>query len=127
MSISLPRDITALMTTLVTWEPIGAGPDGYGQWTYGPAQELTCWTEPHGQGINSGQTAVRSLDGTVVDPDWDYYFSGDDPLARKIKLWDRFTPGGIGTEAKSLQALIVETMYGPPFDNRNPWLIIVSL
>jgi hypothetical protein len=127
VSISLPPDITALMTTVVTWEAISSGPDGHGEWTYGPAIELQCWTEPHGVGVNSGQTAARTLDGTVVDPDMDFYFSGDNANARKIKLWDRFTPGGIASEAKTLQALIVETLYGPPFDNRRPWLIVVSV
>lgn len=116
------------MTTTVAWEAVLAdGPDGYGQWAYAAPVDLTCWTEPHGIGVNSGQTAVRKPDGTVVDPDWDYYFDGDDPLARQIKLWDRFTPGGIGNEGKKLQALVVETMYGPPFDNTNPWLVVVSL
>lgn len=127
MSISLPPDIAQLMTTVVTWESSGDGPDGHGQWTYGPAIDLTCWTEPHVGGENAGATAIRKPDGTVVEPQIDLYFNGDDPYARQIQLWDRFTSPIIAGGNKPLQALKVETMYGPPFDNQNPWLIVVLL
>lgn len=126
MSISLPPDIKALMSTQITWEA-STGPDGYGQWTYATPVSLTCWTEPHLIGRESGAIAHRKPDGTVVEPILDIYLDGDNPLVRRIKLWDRFTPTGIGNEGVALQALHVETMYGPPFDNRNPWLVIVML
>lgn len=116
------------MTVTIPWEPVAAGgPDGYGEWTYGPAQNLRCWIEPHSGGQSFGETAIRRSDETVVEPIIDVYFDGDDPLARTIKLWDRFTPGVIASEGKALQAKHVETLYGPPFDNRRPWLIIVML
>jgi hypothetical protein len=126
MTISLPPDIKALMTGSITWEPSGAL-DGYGQWTYASPVTLTCWTEPHIGGLNAGVTAIRKPDGTVVEPQLDVYLDGDDDNARLVKLWDRFTPSGIGTEDAALQAVHVETMYGPNFDNVNPWLIIVML
>jgi hypothetical protein len=126
MTISLPPDIKALMTTSIVWEASGAL-DGYGQWTYGSPVTLTCWTEPHSGGQNFGVTAIRKPDGTVVEPILDVYLDGDDTNARLVKLWDRFTPTGIATEHAKLQAVHVETMYGPPFDNINPWLIIVML
>lgn len=127
MSISLPADIKQLMTTKIVWESAKTGPDGYGQWTYGPALELKCWIEPHLIGKESGAIAHRRPDGTVVEPILDVYLDGDDHLARQVQLWDRFTPPGVATVGKPLQAVHVETMYGPPYDNRQPWLIIVML
>lgn len=115
------------MTVEVEWEPILSGPDGYGQWQYGASCPLRCWIEPHIGGQAFGATAHRRVDETVVEPVVDLYFSGDDRRARKIKLWDRFTVPDIATEDSPLQAKHVETMYGPPFDNRRPWLIVVML
>lgn len=133
MSVSLPPDIRALMTVKVQWEPIHRGadgsvqPDGYGQWSYDASCPLTCWIEPHTGGLMFGASAYRRIDETVVEPKVDLYFDGDSGRARQIRLWDRFTVPGIGADDTPLQALHVETLYGPPFDNRRPWLIIVIL
>jgi hypothetical protein len=127
MAISLPPEIKELMTVTVTWEKF-QGFDEYAQpKAYGPAVELRCWIEPHLSTTASGETVTRTRDGTVVDPDFDLYFDGDDTQAQQIRLWDRFTVGGVGSEGRQLQALAVSPMYGPPFDNRNPWLIVVAL
>ncbi len=69
-----------------------------------------------------------SMRWTVVEPKWNLLFSGDDPLARQFQLYDRFTSSGTaqGPE-QSLQAVRIDTIYGPPFDDRFPWLIIVTL
>lgn len=127
MAISLPPEILALMSVTVTWEKF-QGFDEYAQPdAYAPAVDLTCWIEPHLASTATGETAVRNREGTIIDPDFDLYFDGDDAQARQIRLWDRFTVGGVGSEGRQLQALAVTPMYGPPFDNRNPWLIVVTL
>ena len=48
-------------------------------------------------------------------------------VAQEFRLWDRFTPAGVASEGRNLQALAVEPLYGPPFDNVNPWLIVISI
>lgn len=123
--VSLPDEIKELMTNQILWESF-QGFDGYGQPEYAAGVELTCWIEPQGVGVNTGQTAERKPQETVTDPDFSLYFDGDDPNVRSIRLWDRFTPGGVGSEARTIQATAVETLYGPPFDNLNPWLVVVS-
>ncbi len=127
MTVSLPLDIKALMSVQVTYEKF-QGFDQYAQPNnYATPVQVQCWIEPHGVGVNSGETALRTRDGTVVDPDLDLYFDGDNTVAQGFKLWDRFTPTGVANEGRNLQALAVETMYGPPFDNLNPWLIVVTI
>lgn len=127
MTISLPPEIKELMTVSVTWEASGTI-DGYGQWTYASPVTLVGWLEPHSDAISAGATAYRRADGTVVEPKYDLYLDGDNSNARAVKLWDRFTlPSVIGASADPLQAVHVETFAGPPFDNVNPWLVLVVL
>jgi hypothetical protein len=78
--------------------------------------------------ISGGVEILRRADGTVVEPVLDLYFSGDDPNAENFKLYDRFTPHNIGLDGtQNLQAVWINTLYGPPFDNTNPWLIRITL
>src|SRR5258708_4138007 len=127
MTVSLPLDIKALMSVTVQWAAF-QGFDQYAEpLAYATPVALQCWIQPHGSMINSGQTALRTRDGTVTDPDLDLYFDGDNAQVRTIRLWDLFTPAGVATEGRNLQALAVETLYGPPFDNLNPWLVVVSI
>lgn len=122
---SLPVEIKELMTVTVTWESF-LGFDGHAEPSYAAPVTLSCWQEAHSL-MQTGLEAVRQADLTVSDPDWDLFFSGDDPNAQQIKLYDRFTPGGFASStAMTLQATSVNTIYGPPFDNSNPWLIVVA-
>lgn len=132
MSISCPPEIFELMTNTVVWESF-QGFDGHAEPVYLPAVELTCWQESHGL-TGGGLEVFRYADGTQVEPQWDLFFNGDDPLARQIQLYDRFTTDGVasgvyfGTQGNlGLQAVRVNTLQGPPFDNKNPWLIQVTL
>lgn len=128
MPISLPPEIRSLMTQEVVWEAF-QGFDGHAEPSYAPARSLTCWQEAHGvSGGAGGMEVFRRADGTTVEPRWDLYFNGDDRDARTIQLYDRFTPGGVTTDdAQRLQCVMVNTLYGPNFDNQNPWLILVTL
>lgn len=128
---SLPIEIRELMTTTVSWESF-QGFDGHVEPTYAPAIPLTCWQEAHGSSTG-GLEVFRRADGTVVEPAYDLYFSGDDQYARQIQLYDRFLVKAVGmigadtVNPQELQAIRVDTLLGPPFDDRNPWLIIVTL
>ena len=128
---SLPYSIKELLTnTSVLWEQSGAV-DVFGQPSYAPAVEIDCWMEPEGIGSNVGMTNSRAnVNQTILQqtrrPELSLYFDGDDSRVRSFKLTDRFTPlttGGAGVE---LMPTTIETLYGPPFDNRNPWLVIVA-
>lgn len=127
MTFSCPAEIAEVMSQEVMWESF-LGFDGHAEPTYAPAIPLKCWIEAHGAMADTGGlSAHRTVDKTVVEPTWDIYFSGDDEDAREIKVYDRFTPPGVGTDdAQKLQANRVNTLYGPPFDNRYPTLIMVS-
>ena len=119
---STPPEILALMTTTVGWESF-LGFDGHAEPRYAPLIDLRCWQEPHPPG-EGGLDVYRRADNTVVEPRWDFYFSGDDPNAKKIRLYDRFSPKF--SDGKSLQAVRVSVLSGPNFDNRNVWLIQVT-
>lgn len=124
---SCPPEIKAMMTVPVVWESWD-GFDGHAEPSYAPAITLYCFQEAHGgPGRSGGLMAERDASITTVEPRWDLFFDPDQPNVRSIKLYDRFTPGGVGAEAQSLQAVRVNTFYGPPFDNRYPWLVVVSL
>lgn len=126
MAISLPPEIMALMTVPVTWEGF-LGFDGHAEPSYAPAINLLCWQESHGL-TGGGLEAFRNADGTVVEPQYDLYFDGRTKCALQFQMYDRFTPVGAGTLGQqSLQAVRIATFYGPPFDNRNPWIIQVTL
>lgn len=123
---SLPADIAALMSTTVVWERF-TGRDGAGQPTYAPPVTLKCWQEEYSV-MTGGLSVTRRADGAVVEPQWHLYFSGDDPNARKIGVYDRFTTTAVGQDTtQKLQPLRVNTMLGPNFDNKNPWMIEVAL
>jgi hypothetical protein len=123
---SCPPAISRMMTARVKWESF-QGFDGHGEPTYAPAQILSCYREAHGM-MQGGLEAIRKADETTADPDWDLFFSGDDVKAEQFTLWDRLTqinavgdPVGFPEQPSSINTLI-----GPPFDNANPWLIVVS-
>ncbi len=128
MPISLPPEIFELMTNIVIWEKF-LGFDGHAEPSYAPARNLLCWQEAHGvSGGAGGMEVFRRADGSVVEPRWDMYFNGDSADARSIQLYDRFTHNDIGSEGnQSLQAVMINTLFGPNFDNQNPWLILVTL
>lgn len=113
-----------MMTVPVIWEAF-LGFDGHAEPIYGPPIELMCYRESHGLS-QGGIEVLRNADATVADPDFDLFFSGDDPYARQFKLYDRITTGGIGDQSFTIQPASINTIVGPPFDNRNPWLIVVA-
>lgn len=125
-TLSLPRDIWELMTTSVQWEKF-QGFDGHAEPSYAAPVALTCWIEPHTT-ATAGMEAYRKADGTVTEPVYDLYFDGDNANVKSIVLYDRFliSAVAVGVEQK-LQAVRVEQLLGPNFDNTNPWLIIVTL
>lgn len=121
---SCPPEIRALMLFLVTWEPF-TGFDGHADPAYGLPQQVNCYKEAHGM-MQGGLEVTRKADETTADPDWDLFFSGDNPQAQSFTLYDRFTVpvvgGGYTTQPSS-----INTINGPNFDNRNPWLIVVAV
>lgn len=126
MPVSLPPEIKELMTVPVMWEAF-QGFDGHAEPSYAPAIQLFCWEEAAGSMVK-GLEVYRRSDGTVVEPVMELYFNGDDPRARKMKLYDRFLPTGVGIDVnQKLQAVRVLTQFGPNFDNRHPWLVVVTL
>jgi len=120
---SLPVEIRELMTVEVTWEK-SLGKDGYGQHIYDNPVTLKCWWEAHSTG---GVEARRDERGTMIEPQYDLYFTGDDPRVRGMAVADRFTVPAIDASNRPLQAIRVATFAGPPFDNSNPWMVVVSL
>lgn len=113
-----------MMTVPVLWEAF-LGFDGHAEPIYAPGIELMCYREGHGM-MQGGIEVLRTADQTVADPDYDLFFSGDDPNARQIKLYDRLSVGGVADQSFTIQPQSVNTIIGPPFDNRNPWLIVVA-
>lgn len=125
-TLSLPRDIWELMTTTVVWEAF-LGFDGHAEPSYASPIYVTCWQESHGL-TGGGLEVYRRADGTVVEPQWDLLFDGDDANVQNFQLYDRFLPGGIGTDpAQKLQAVRLATFLGPNFDNTNPWIVLITL
>lgn len=124
MPISCPPEISELMTNTVQWESF-LGFDGHGEPAYAPAIPMKCWMEEYST-LSGGMTAHRRADGTVVEPQWHCYFNADDPRVRTFKLYDRFTTPGVGNgPEQKLQAVSINTMFGPNFDNKNPWTVEV--
>jgi hypothetical protein len=114
-----------MMTARVKWES-WQGFDGHGEPIYAPAQILRCYREAHGM-MQGGVEAIRKADETTGDPDFDLFFSGDDCKAEQFTLWDRLTMiNAVGDEGFSEQPTSINTLIGPPFDNANPWLIVVA-
>lgn len=122
---SLPPEIKALMTVPIVWEQFD-GFDGHAEPSYEPPYTLYCFQEAHGSG-SGGLDVVRHADGTTVVPTWDFYFDGDNYDAEQFTVYDRFTPEGAGNDDESLQAIRINTFVGPNFDNKNPWLIVVTV
>lgn len=125
---SCPPEIKQIMIDPVVWEPF-LGFDGHAEPSYGPALTLYCFQEAFGtMSADGGIAAIRGPNGTVVVPYWDLFFDGDNEDAREFQLYDRFTPAGIGSSpAQQLQAIRINTMFGPPFDSKRPWLVVVTV
>ncbi len=121
---SLPAEIKELMTVPVTWEK-ALGQDGYGQQSYAPALTLKCWAEEYGFS-SGGMIGARKGAATDVDPKYSLYFPGDDSNARAFSMYDRFTVSVVFGDDKPLQPSVINTIHGPNFDNKNPWLIQVA-
>ena len=128
---SLPFAIRELMTNVtVEWEQAGAT-DDFGQPSYAAPVEINCWMEPEGIGVNAGMTDSRAnFNQTILQqtrrPELDMYFDGDDPDAQSFKMTDRFTPPTTAGTGIALMPTIIETLYGPNFDNVNPWTVRVG-
>lgn len=121
-----PPEIRALMTVSVGWESF-IDFDGHGDPSYRPLIQLKCWFEEYSVS-QGGMVANRRPDVTVVEPEYHMYFAGDDSRVRTFTLYDRFTTYAVGDSVlQVLQPIRINTMYGPPFDNRNPWMVEVAL
>jgi hypothetical protein len=128
---SLPAEIAELMwqTTTIGYEQY-LSQDGNGGATYMASVDLTCWVEPHGYGDSGMQAKRPALGQTTIladeEPVYDVYFDGDSVVAQVFSMNDRFTvnvpAGPVGLKPRS-----IETLYGPNFDNVNPWIIAVHL
>jgi hypothetical protein len=122
---STPPEISEMMKTTCTWEQF-IGFDGHGEPSYEPGLELKCHQEAHSL-MQTGLSGHRQAELTTAYPDFELYFAGDDLNAQSFSLYDRFTPHGVATSSSiRLQPNNINTVYGPPYDNTNPWLIIVS-
>lgn len=126
-TVSLPLDVKALMTVPVLWEAF-TGFDVFAQPNaYAAGITLYCWQELHGLS-DAGMKPHRHIDETIVEPIYNLFFDGDDARVLTFTLYDRFTPNGVFSSSQQrLQATFIETMFGPNFDNVNPWLVAVSL
>ncbi len=122
---SCPAEIQELMTTPVGWEHF-KGNDGHAQPSYAPRVTLYCWLEDHGFS-GGGLETVRRPTNVAVDVEFDLFFAGDDPRTRTFTNFDRFAVPVVGIGERVMQVLFLATRYGPPFDNRYPWLVQVSL
>ena len=122
---AMPPQIAELRTVDVIWEA-ATGQDGYGQVGYAAPVTLQAWVEPYG--LTGGVESTRRQDGTVVEPQYELYFRGDDVSSRAISSTDRFTlPETVDAQQRPLQPVRVSTLAGPPFDNPTPWLVTVTL
>ena len=60
-------------------------------------------------------------------PELSLFFDGDNATVRAFQYTDRFTLTGIPAASQvALQATNIVTYYGPNFDNKNPWLVVIS-
>ena len=125
---SLPAEIAEIMTvTPVVWEK-STGVDGHGQSSYAAPVNMTCWMENH---IPGGTQAWRAriqgdAESNTTESQYDLYFDGDNTNAQQFTMEDRFTVPGI-PPGLPVKVDFINTVYGPPFDNVNPWLVVVSL
>lgn len=122
---ALPAEIAELMTVACSWEK-STGLDGHGQPVYADPVTLNCWVEQSGF-VAGGLESVRRAPGTSIDIEYDLYFDGSDENVKQFTNLDRFTIEPIGIQGRVIQALFVETAFGPPFDNQDPWLVRVAL
>jgi hypothetical protein len=123
---ALPAEIAELMTVGVTWEH-AIGTDGYGQPHFAAPVTLKAWVEEHGM-IQGGLDVIRKPDGTMVNPQYDLFFDGDDSRVQSFTLQDRFTlPSIVAGATLTTEPLYLSTKFGPPFDNQAPWLVQVTL
>ena len=128
---SLPFAIRELMVnTTVLWEQAGAT-DAFFQPAFAAPVEINCWMEPEGVGTNAGLTSSRAgISGAILEqtrrPELSLYFDGDDANVRSFRANDRFTLVTPGSEGIAMMATVIETFYGPPFDNTYPWTVRVG-
>lgn len=127
---STPPEIAELLITTCGWEKF-LGFDGHAEPSYAPRLSLQCFQEAHSM-LQTGLEGTRQAEQTWSDPDFDLYFAGDNKDAQTFSLYDRFAfTNAIGEDAADLvntitqQPSAVNTIFGP-FDNKNPWLIVVS-
>lgn len=121
---STPPEIAELLVSTCGWEQ-WLGFDGHAEPQYAPRITLKCFQEAHSM-LQTGLEANRQAEITASDPDFDLYFAGDDPSAQKFQLYDRFICGGVADSPLfTLQPTSINTVFGP-FDNKNPWLIVVA-
>jgi hypothetical protein len=119
-----------MYNTSCLWEQAGAL-DVFGQPSYATPLEIDCWMEPEGAGSNAGmQDSRANISRTILEqtrrPELSLYFDGDDANVRSFKLTDRFTPPTTAGAGIAMMPTVIETMYGPNFDNLNPWTIRVG-
>ena len=124
-SFSTPPEIGELLVTSCTWQK-WLGWDGHGEAQYDTAVTLKCFQEAHSM-LQTGLEAHRVAEMTFTNLNFDLYFSGDDVNAEQFSLYDKFTLQGVGNSSQIIQQPVsINTVYGPPYDNQNPWLIVVS-
>ncbi len=119
-----------MSNTTCLWEQAGAL-SGAGEPSYATPVEIDCWMEPEGVGTNAGMVSSRAgISGAILEqtrrPELSLYFDGDDANVRSFKLTDRFTPPTVGGAGIAMMPTVIETFYGPPFDDVNPWVCRVG-
>ncbi len=127
---SLPFAIKELMTyTSVTWEET-LGQNQHGEINYVAPVEIPCWMEGEGF-VNAGVNAARAQGNAIIEQmtrelELELYFDGDDSRVQSFKMTDRFTPNNPGGAGIALQPTIINTFWGPNFDNASQWLTVVG-
>lgn len=123
---SCPPEIKEMMTSPVKWERFN-GFDGHAEPSYRAPQTLYCFRESHGL-MQGGLTVHRKIEETTVEPDWDLFFDGDSVSVEDFSLYDRFTIlDDVGDDGYMKQPEAINTIVGPPFDNKHPWLVVVVI
>ena len=130
-STSLPAEIAELMSVTVAQWSQSLVTDGAGQWTYADPIQIDCWLEGEGYGIHAGVTNSRpNFNQNILQQtrrtEIDLYFDGDNANAQSFKMTDTFTLTLPGYQGLSMMPSVIETFFGPPFDNFSPWCILVG-
>ena len=124
-AVSLPPEVAELMTTGITWEAATAL-DMYGQASFAAGVTLYCFCEPVGL-KDTGVDIERGKQDWVINPSFILYFDGDDSRVRSFTSNDRFTFLGYQPYNLKSQPDAITPIYGPNFDNQNPWLVEVTM